>query len=281
MARRRVFRTRTECPGITTDLGLTSNKLAIVGRTVTLQKSATNSAIAVCLDGTVVGHLDAALGNQVAIAIDRGQSFRAVIVNAYPIYDANWKRTSAHIDLKVDYLLEKGQPAIEIPKVPVAPTEPSHHVAKSFFTNVAGVTFEGRQRIIARCSVGEKLILIRDPNNRFDKGAIKVMRSNGEQLGFIPAHVSRGDHSSGLAFQMDHGSEYQCRISDITGGADGRSFGVNIEITEGQDFDGPLSTAKTPALSKVEPAHNSRGWFLFAALAALLLIIALITHNWF
>ena len=76
--------------------------------------------------------------------------------------------------------------------------EPSQHrievvtSPKSFFTKVAGVTFEGRRRIIARCIIGEPLTLLRDPTNKFDPGAIKVVRANGEQLGFIPTHVSRG-----------------------------------------------------------------------------------------
>jgi hypothetical protein len=36
---------------------------------------------------------------------------------------------------------------------------------------------------------------------------------------------------------MDEGVEYQCRIGSITGGGPGRSIGVNIEVTEGREFD--------------------------------------------
>ena len=53
-------------------------------------------------------------------------------------------------------------------------------------------------------------------------------------IGFIPTHVSRSGDSSGLAFRMDQGSEYGCRITNITGGGRGESLGVNIEITEGE-----------------------------------------------
>ena len=107
---------------------------------------------------------------------------------------------------------------------------------RPFFTKVAGVTFEGRQRIVARCSVGERLVLIRDPENCFDKGAIKVVRSNGQQLGFVPAHVSRSGDSSGLANRMDRGDQYECRIRSITGGG-WRNLGVNIEITEATEVE--------------------------------------------
>jgi hypothetical protein len=96
------------------------------------------------------------------------------------------------------------------------------------------VTFEGRQHTVATCSVGECLLLVRDPKDRFDKGAIKVMRLNGEQLGFIPEHVSRGGDSSGLASRMDRGKKYRSRISDLTGGG-GMTLGVNIEITDIDD----------------------------------------------
>jgi len=141
-------------------------------------------------------------------------------------YNDNFKQTGAYIDIKVEYLLEKGQPAIETIKCwrcVDSPASADPYTPGSFFTTVAGVSHEGRQRIVKRCSIGERLILVPDPNNRFDKGAIKVMRSNGEQLGFIPAHVSRGGDSSGLAFQMDHwGTEYRCRIKDITGGGPGK-----------------------------------------------------------
>jgi hypothetical protein len=275
MARRRVFQTEIECPGLS-DLGLTSNRNAVIGRTVTLEKSASTSEVAVRLDSAVVGHLDNVVGPQVASAIDRGVSFRVVIKKAYQNYDHKFKPTTASIHLKVEYLLDKDQPPIKVPK---APGQICEAAPTSFFTTVAGVTFEGRQRVVARCSVGESLRLVRDPTNRYDKGAIKVMRFNGEQLGFIPVHVSRGDDPSGLALRMDRGDEYKCRIKDLTGGG-GQNLGVNTEVAEGEEFDSVLSTAKRPAPLSVVPLHNNLGRLVGAA-AVLLLILALIAHNWF
>jgi HIRAN domain len=277
MARRRVFKTRAKCPGICTDLAPTSNRFAMIGRAVTLENSG-NSEVAVCLDGAVVGHLDAAVGNQVATAINRGQSFTAVVINAYPIYNDDFKQTSAQIDIQVEYLLERNQPAIEAPTCWRAGPVESSHVAGSFFTKIAGVTFGGRQRIVPRCSVGESLRLVRDPTNRYDHGAIRVVRSNGEQLGFIPAHVSRGGDPTGLAFRMDRGDKFQCRIKDLTGGGEGRSFGVNIEVTEGEDLDNVASTSGAPALLSGGPPRSSLRW-LFGAAAALLFIIVVV-HYW-
>jgi hypothetical protein len=105
------------------------------------------------------------------------------------------------------------------------------------------------------------------------------MRFNGEQLGFIPVHVSRGDDPSGLALRMDRGDEYKCRIKDLTGGG-GQNLGVNTEVAEGEEFDSVLSTAKRPAPLSVVPLHNNLGRLVGAA-AVLLLILALIAHNWF
>jgi hypothetical protein len=178
MARRRVFRIKVECPGIRTNLGLTSNRQALVGRAIAFEKAPSDSEVALCLDGYVVGHLDGVVGPQVASAIDRGQLFTVVIENAYQNYDDKFKPTASLLYLKLEYVLEKGQPAIEIPGAPVQ----VEFASPSFFTKVAGVTHAGRQRVIARCSIGERLTLVRDPRNRFDKGAIKVMRLNGSSL---------------------------------------------------------------------------------------------------
>jgi hypothetical protein len=157
------------------------------------------------------------------------------------------------------------------------------NMATSFFTKIAGVKFKGRQRIIPRCSEGEILRLVRDPTDRYDKGAIKVMRLNGEQLGFVPAHVSRAGDQSGLSFRMDRGDKYQCRIVQITGGGAGMRFGVNIEITECNDD--ALSSKPKPST----PVHHRNlfeetpsrdfGWFFLVAAAVIVLIILVIIRN--
>jgi len=279
MAKRRVFRTRVQCPGIEGDLGPTANRHALIGRVVTLEKGL-QSEVNVVLNGAVVGCLDASMGAKVASAIDRGQLFSAIIEKAFPIYNDNFKATGARLDIKVEYLLEKGQPAIETEKYWRCVDSPNDepHDSRSFFTKVAGVTFEGRQRIVARCSVGERLILLRDPNNRHDKGAIKVLRSNGEQLGFISSDVSRSGDSSGLAFRMDRGDRYQCRISDLTGGGWGRSLGVNIEITEGED-DGPQQTSAASGSGAGESQRDGRLGWVVLVVAVVLVSVVMISHS--
>jgi hypothetical protein len=86
--------------------------------------------------------------------------------------------------------------------------------------------------------------------------------------------VSRGG-GGGLADRMDRGSQYQCRISDITGG-DGRALGVNIEITEGEGFADVFPEEKTSASLNVEPAHSNLGWLLVVAVVVLFVVIVII-----
>ncbi len=228
------------------------------------------SRVSLLLDGTAVGELDEPIATKVALALDAGQVFSASIEKAFPTYNEKFKPNGAQLDIKVEYLLEKGQPAIETESFwrCVPATEPAQ-TSRSFFTTVAGVTFEGRQRIVARCSMGERLFLVRDPNNRFDKGAIKVVRANGEQLGFIPEHVSRCGDSSGLASRMDRGEKYECRISDLTGGGEW-NLGVNIEITDAEDSE----AHETVVVTSAPDAHRNFSWML--AIGTVLLIVALL-----
>ena len=90
-----------------------------------------------------------------------------------------------------------------------------------YHTKVAGVTFEGRQDIIKNLESGTPLVFERDPENKFDKNAVKVL-AEGKHIGFLP----RG---SWVANEMDQGVKFNASISQITGGGPGMSYGVNVE----------------------------------------------------
>jgi hypothetical protein len=108
--------------------------------------------------------------------------------------------------------------------------------------------------------------------------ALSKSCGNGEQLGYIPAHVSRGGDSSGLASEMDRGRRFQCTIKDLTGGGPGRSLGVNIEITEGDEFEllerPPFAKEASvySVLSNNKADYRARWVWLFAAVAVLVII---------
>lgn len=266
MARRRVFRTKIECPSTDIDLTRTSNRSALLGRMLTFER--VDSKVSVCMDGVVLGHLDSIVGPQVAAAINQGQSFEATIEKCYPTYDMAFNPTGGQFFLKVQYFLDAGNPGIEIPQTLVQNVKPA---SRSFYTKVAGVTYERRQETIARCLVGERLMLIREPDNPISFGAIKVMRLSGEHIGYIPEHVAREGDKSGLAYQLDRGDKYQCRIKELTGGGTGQSRGVNIEIVEGDDFDSAL-----PAAAQAGPSDTGYEWLFLVGITAAIVVIAAI-----
>ena len=94
----------------------------------------------------------------------------------------------------------------------------------SFFTKLTGVTFEGRQEILAQLHVDDPLELRRDNRNAYDSNACAVysVRHN-EQLGFL-----NRDLAAVLAPALDEKNHYLIEIGSITGGQDGKSYGLNV-----------------------------------------------------
>jgi len=97
--------------------------------------------------------------------------------------------------------------------------------AEAFHTKVAGVTFEGRQAIIQSLTPGQMLLLQREPSNPHDPHAVKVLTDGGQQIGYLSARVA-----ARLAPTMDSGARYSATASQITGGGEDRSFGVNVYL---------------------------------------------------
>jgi single-stranded-DNA-specific exonuclease len=93
-----------------------------------------------------------------------------------------------------------------------------------FNTKIVGVTFEGRQDIIAGLQPGAELELVRQPENAFDSNAVAV-HFGRLQLGFMKKAIA-----ARIAPNMDAGERYRAEIKHITGGGT-RSVGVNIWVT--------------------------------------------------
>jgi single-stranded-DNA-specific exonuclease len=94
----------------------------------------------------------------------------------------------------------------------------------SFPTKIMGVSFEGRQDIVAGLKAGTMLQLERQPQNPFDSNAIAVWFGN-LQLGFLRKEIAKH-----LAPLIDGGADYRVRAEHITGGRDGKNFGVNVRV---------------------------------------------------
>ena len=97
---------------------------------------------------------------------------------------------------------------------------------ESFYSALAGVTFENRQSLLRNLYAGQQLTLQRRPNNPYDSNAIAVYDPRSmQQVGFIRKYVA-----ANLAPIMDRDDrEVCCTVSEITGGGD-RFTGVNILI---------------------------------------------------
>lgn len=100
---------------------------------------------------------------------------------------------------------------------------------RTFVTGIAGeaqVNNDGitRQSIIRNLHDGDPVTLIREPSNRFDPSAIKLMSRYG-QIGYIARRVA-----SDLAIDMDRGGTVSATIKDIRGDYPD-PMGVWIEVT--------------------------------------------------
>lgn len=129
-----------------------------------------------------------------------------------------------------DYDTKKNDPKYEVVVLPVEGEEDrtGEIVIK---TKVVGVTYEGRQSVIANMSEFDELDLVRNRNNGRDKNAIAVFYED-DQIGFLCKELAEK-----LAPLMDEGKEFSCEVSEITGGKNGLSYGVNIEIRQEGDTD--------------------------------------------
>ena len=92
-------------------------------------------------------------------------------------------------------------------------------------TKVVGVTFEGRQEVVARLRMGDKIWIQMQPYNAYDKNAIMVTRENGEQIGYINRHLA----ADIVHYFRVYGYPVQGKVSLLTGSRwDGYSLGVVI-----------------------------------------------------
>jgi hypothetical protein len=111
--------------------------------------------------------------------------------------------------------------------VPELETETSHdyHQGSHICTRVAGVTFNGRQSIVAQLSIGEQILLIREPTNYYDHNAIRVERKKGQQIGYLNRFLA----ANLVRFFDTHNEPVSANVQCLTGSRqNGYSLGVVI-----------------------------------------------------
>jgi hypothetical protein len=101
-----------------------------------------------------------------------------------------------------------------------------------FYTKIRGVTHEQKgadpQRLLRHCRPGQKLMLVREPNNKWDKNAIAICLTTGERLGYISRDIAER-----LAEDLDRGVKMEAAISELTGGGffSGKERACHIKIS--------------------------------------------------
>lgn len=99
----------------------------------------------------------------------------------------------------------------------------------SFYTKLAGVTYDNRQEIIKLLHVGDKLRLLHEMNNEYDKYAMAVFYED-KQVGYLKKDVAR----QVCLKTMYNKKIFEIEVTEITG-LDKEFQGVNVLITEMED----------------------------------------------
>lgn len=113
------------------------------------------------------------------------------------------------------------------PAAPVYGMQPrTTEKVDDFYSKVAGVSFDGRQRFIPGLRAGQELEYRRDRHNPYDSNAVGLYDAFGNQIGFLSREVA-----STVASKMDAGKRYRITVSQVTGGGSW-TYGVNIHIQQ-------------------------------------------------
>ena len=87
-------------------------------------------------------------------------------------------------------------------------------VNRAFYKHVIGINQKNadgtsRQDIINGCHKSEELVLVSEPGNYHEPGAVKICRMNGEQIGYLPTDGGR------MAHDLETGWTFRTTIDDI------------------------------------------------------------------
>jgi len=154
---------------------------------------------------------------------------------------------------------------------------------KHLFTKVVGVTYENddgtsRQAILGKCGVLEGLHLQHDKNNPHDKNAVRVLRENGEQLGFLERNVAEDVVRDG-----ERGYQYTLLITDLIEAEGNRHADIVLVwmgpgVSKGQASTYLKQVLEEKGFDDVEPASGKKpgGCLGVVALGLLLGVCAVI-----
>ena len=160
-----------------------------------------------------------------------------------------------------------------------------------FFGQLAGESYHNadgsdRQAIIQKCDVGELLVLEHEPDNPHDINAIRVLRQNGEQIGYLER-----EFAGEVVSRSAKGWRYRAVIAGLGRSRRSGLYGVSLLLIVDEDDasdEEVLAYARevlgqdrrvavsAPAISR--PAGSD--WFVVGALVAVALAVIAIVRAW-
>lgn len=103
----------------------------------------------------------------------------------------------------------------------------------SYHSKLVGVTFEGRQDVIAELTGQEDLRFRREPENEYDSNAVAVdvcvVVDYDPSTVWKPIGYIARDKNSELAEVLTDGRHAAIKLNQITGGGD-KAYGINVDI---------------------------------------------------
>jgi hypothetical protein len=117
--------------------------------------------------------------------------------------------------------------------IEAAPGKGAGLVREQIESKVSGVTYEGRQEVIAEhCRAGKRLDVRPEPSNPYSENALglwvrgkRPFNQSWHKVGYVPK-----DLADRLRKQLERGRSLTARITDVVGGMDGLNYGLRIEL---------------------------------------------------
>ena len=102
------------------------------------------------------------------------------------------------------------------------------------YFKVSGVTFDNRQETIKNnVKVRDKVLIIKEPDNKFDPFALKVETLSGKQLGYVPKEISQ------LIYQYSKFNEIEAEVIAIRGFSENQNYGLVIYLNTPEEGSKP------------------------------------------
>ena len=97
---------------------------------------------------------------------------------------------------------------------------------RHFYFHAHGTTQGDRQAAISHCVRGEQLQLVREPEDSYDRNAIRIRRLNGEDLGYVPR-----SNAAELALKMDAAQQVRAEVDWLNSPTEEfQQFGLKVRV---------------------------------------------------